>query len=105
MQKLRGSVFLPVVAASFCAQFENRQALRQPMQLIWSVRISKAFAGVTKINVESGVLSASVKPSPTQRSAASDRKSTRLNSSHQIISYAVFCLKKKIDMLGNSKER
>src|SRR5947208_7396709 len=26
---------------------------------------------------------------------ASDRKSTRLNSSHQIISYAVFCLKKK----------
>src|SRR5947208_11573277 len=29
---------------------------------------------------------------PTERR---DRKSTRLNSSHQIISYAVFCLKKK----------
>src|SRR5947208_9493067 len=27
--------------------------------------------------------------------AFEDRKSTRLNSSHQIISYAVFCLKKK----------
>src|SRR5258708_25141283 len=27
--------------------------------------------------------------------ALQDRKSTRLNSSHQIISYAVFCLKKK----------
>src|SRR5207244_13321588 len=27
--------------------------------------------------------------------ALPDRKSTRLNSSHQIISYAVFCLKKK----------
>src|SRR5258708_808251 len=27
--------------------------------------------------------------------AGTDRKSTRLNSSHQIISYAVFCLKKK----------
>src|SRR2546430_4054929 len=26
-----------------------------------------------------------------------DRKSTRLNSSHSQISYAVFCLKKKID--------
>src|SRR5947208_12964980 len=26
---------------------------------------------------------------------STDRKSTRLNSSHQIISYAVFCLKKK----------
>src|SRR5947208_6787206 len=29
------------------------------------------------------------------RSLMEDRKSTRLNSSHQIISYAVFCLKKK----------
>src|SRR5258708_20223697 len=28
-------------------------------------------------------------------SSRRDRKSTRLNSSHQIISYAVFCLKKK----------
>src|SRR5258708_12556575 len=30
-----------------------------------------------------------------QRQRRADRKSTRLNSSHQIISYAVFCLKKK----------
>src|SRR5947208_13201741 len=30
-----------------------------------------------------------------QRVDDPDRKSTRLNSSHQIISYAVFCLKKK----------
>src|SRR5256885_5718085 len=29
------------------------------------------------------------------RAAAIDRKSTRLNSSHLVISYAVFCLKKK----------
>src|SRR5438132_6907493 len=29
----------------------------------------------------------------------SDRKSTRLNSSHTVISYAVFCLKKKTIML------
>src|SRR5258708_4427687 len=40
-------------------------------------------------------------PEPLLRRVASeqlviaDRKSTRLNSSHQIISYAVFCLKKK----------
>src|SRR5258708_16651760 len=32
---------------------------------------------------------------PRATQAAIDRKSTRLNSSHQIISYAVFCLKKK----------
>src|SRR5260221_9182245 len=31
------------------------------------------------------------------RSADPDRKSTRLNSSHTVISYAVFCLKKKKD--------
>src|SRR5256885_2030749 len=30
---------------------------------------------------------------------ASDRKSTRLNSSHLVISYAVFCLKKKKTLL------
>src|SRR5258708_15880031 len=32
-----------------------------------------------------------------------DRKSTRLNSSHQIISYAVFCLKKKKNNIESSK--
>src|SRR5258708_14533577 len=36
------------------------------------------------------------RPDPLLRKpSGSDRKSTRLNSSHQIISYAVFCLKKK----------
>src|SRR5256885_2696253 len=38
-------------------------------------------------------------PSPrrarTPRRSQGDRKSTRLNSSHLVISYAVFCLKKK----------
>src|SRR5256885_5688630 len=31
-----------------------------------------------------------------------DRKSTRLNSSHLVISYAVFCLKKKTDVTGSA---
>src|SRR5258708_16618647 len=34
-----------------------------------------------------------------------DRKSTRLNSSHQIISYAVFCLKKKKNTQTTSTTR
>src|SRR5258708_31744910 len=34
---------------------------------------------------------------------AVDRKSTRLNSSHQIISYAVFCLKKKTKRHANTE--
>src|SRR5256885_12920702 len=33
--------------------------------------------------------------SPSAPISAQDRKSTRLNSSHLVISYAVFCLKKK----------
>src|SRR3954462_1256961 len=36
---------------------------------------------------------------------AEDRKSTRLNSSHTIISYAVFCLKKKKDVITLRVER
>src|SRR3712207_8193397 len=36
------------------------------------------------------------------RRAARDRKSTRLNSSHANISYAVFCLKKKKNQLSTS---
>src|SRR5437762_11355350 len=34
-------------------------------------------------------------PKPQPRQHPRDRKSTRLNSSHRCISYAVFCLKKK----------
>src|SRR5437660_5353094 len=40
------------------------------------------------------------RPSPTR-----DRKSTRLNSSHVAISYAVFCLKKKTKKLSRSHPR
>src|SRR2546422_7765857 len=36
----------------------------------------------------------------TRRAGRRDRKSTRLNSSHGYISYAVFCLKKKISERG-----
>src|SRR5438552_9741920 len=47
---------------------------------------------------------------PGPAPARGDRKSTRLNSSHQIISYAVFCLKKKntridIKNAASSKDR
>src|SRR5260221_1959812 len=36
---------------------------------------------------------------------ARDRKSTRLNSSHTVISYAVFCLKKKKKQCSNNASR
>ena len=54
------------------------------------------------------------KPTPQQLRAAllvsgncsqTDRKSTRLNSSHTVISYAVFCLKKKKQKKNNKKQK
>src|SRR5688500_19453357 len=46
-----------------------------------------AGANVTLTNAETNV--------PRTTTSNEDRKSTRLNSSHLVISYAVFCLKKK----------
>src|SRR5256885_5121167 len=40
-----------------------------------------------------------------RRAARPDRKSTRLNSSHLVISYAVFCLKKKKTKTRNNADR
>src|SRR5688500_19369849 len=39
---------------------------------------------------------------PPVEDVAEDRKSTRLNSSHLVISYAVFCLKKKQTSIYNT---
>src|SRR5438132_3081046 len=44
---------------------------------------------------ESGLLGAGELGTAEQLPPEQDRKSTRLNSSHTVISYAVFCLKKK----------
>src|SRR5260221_1787948 len=42
------------------------------------------------------------RPVETDIAKSIDRKSTRLNSSHTVISYAVFCLKKKKKERNNS---
>src|SRR5207248_3260793 len=41
--------------------------------------------------------------SPFHRWSELDRKSTRLNSSHRTISYAVFCLKKKKNIIRSKR--
>src|SRR5260221_2583164 len=50
-------------------------------------------------HVWGGTINSARRSSPTRiwrgSTKAEDRKSTRLNSSHTVISYAVFCLKKK----------
>src|SRR5690625_6885602 len=54
--------------------------------------------GVGKRNAAAALGLVLQPPCPcTRQLLAQDRKSTRLNSSHVAISYAVFCLKKKIN--------
>src|SRR2546427_9641288 len=61
-------------------------------------KMESSFAASGKLlgvdETETGTYSASVRPDGTLYGEG-DRKSTRLNSSHSQISYAVFCLKKK----------
>src|SRR5438034_8733872 len=45
--------------------------------------------------VTSGLVPSLARPGGNLTGTTRDRKSTRLNSSHTVISYAVFCLKKK----------
>src|SRR5258708_9343296 len=57
----------------------------------WRVMLSLALFGILLW----GFFRVWVDPLQVALLLARDRKSTRLNSIHQIISYAVFCLKKK----------
>src|SRR3712207_7957386 len=56
------------------------------------LEVGYEFPSITRAQIEAG-------PTSIWRYAPLlDRKSTRLNSSHANISYAVFCLKKKIEL-------
>src|SRR2546429_1914627 len=52
--------------------------------------------GLVSINLNADHLNAFEVSRQLRRTLRADRKSTRLNSSHGYISYAVFCLEKKI---------
>src|SRR5258708_21479475 len=54
-----------------------------------------AFSNGQRYGIGGGVTHMGKRLGQARTQAEADRKSTRLNSSHQIISYAVFCLKKK----------
>src|SRR5258708_25779015 len=60
--------------------------------LFRSRRLDLAWNGLSRLDPVIGMLT---ELQHLQLGEHADRKSTRLNSSHQIISYAVFCLKKK----------
>src|SRR5437763_11133340 len=78
----------------------NRKSTLFPYTTLFRSRVF-AHSGRTRANGElrwrGGWLAPSVRAESDRRDtpADSDRKSTRLNSSHRCISYAVFCLKKK----------
>src|SRR5256885_10794230 len=59
--------------------------------------IARSIVGLTESNPDEpgSVLGRLVGSDLRARHRSRDRKSTRLNSSHLVISYAVFCLKKK----------
>src|SRR2546430_5370441 len=66
----------------------------------WSARASISVGRIIILSTPKGPLVSTFRALPldqgeTEHPRASDRKSTRLNSSHSQISYAVFCLKKK----------
>src|SRR2546430_17419048 len=56
---------------------------------------SSGFSGTASFRYTPAVLSPTGGHTRTKWKRPSDRKSTRLNSSHSQISYAVFCLEKK----------
>src|SRR2546426_1197078 len=61
-------------------------------------RCEKAMADATRVGKASHDLARVIDsggPAAERAVGLEDRKSTRLNSSHLVISYAVFCLKKK----------
>src|SRR5689334_24339502 len=53
------------------------------------------FAAATSVTITAGGSCTTGSPNVHPFERNGDRKSTRLNSSHSSISYAVFCLKKK----------
>src|SRR2546426_7293777 len=69
-----------------------------------AVSVRGIVARVVAIRAPGGrVLDLERFPGPLIAGALADRKSTRLNSSHLVISYAVFCLKKKITTLKSER--
>src|SRR2546429_222323 len=79
--------------------------------LVPGTDFSISYVGASTCRLTLTMLTAAATISPTQRliityrtqlDANRDRKSTRLNSSHGYISYAVFCLKKKKQTYKNS---
>src|SRR3989454_5457402 len=104
----------------FAAQLARERALKQTEKMETIGRLTGAIAQqfnelLTAILARSTALAQTLPPNRdldalketaqrgTELAQRLDRKSTRLNSSHLVISYAVFCLKKKKDITLHHK--
>src|SRR5436305_10775626 len=63
---------------------------------IYTLSLHDALPISCACKIRRSTISPRFRPPPRPNKSREDRKSTRLNSSHVRISYAVFCLKKKI---------
>src|SRR5256885_7106040 len=69
--------------------------------LVTPAGLSQIVATLLDNSLVHGAGTVTLQTKITSASDDLDRKSTRLNSSHLVISYAVFCLKKKKRYLGH----
>src|SRR5439155_26117079 len=73
----------------------GQEPLRPPVHVLRRARLGRLVAHPVRLRAQRGRLLLGVGPlAAAAPPRAEDRKSTRLNSSHVAISYAVFCLKK-----------
>src|SRR5690606_40756902 len=78
-------------------EIHQREFLSNGTMHAWSGNSSEVFSPIC-IKTKDGLVRKRIGSYPVcteKESMEADRKSTRLNSSHVKISYAVFCLKKK----------
>src|SRR5688500_19695292 len=92
------------VTSTYTRRTEKGKA-NSPASLEWSVKVEESCAQVSRgakadtvqrIHIQSLCRRPAISVGLTKAFyRKKDRKSTRLNSSHLVISYAVFCMKKK----------
>src|SRR5690625_5400506 len=93
------ALVLPLAA---CGADDDNPAPAQPSQTATENPSEDATAPEDDAADEDATDEAGDDADADAESDGADRKSTRLNSSHVAISYAVFCLKKKNDKLHNN---
>src|SRR5437762_10584053 len=78
-----------------CSSDQNRTQLHSVLRMEHVPPQALPTNAIVSEEISTNGLYGAAAGGTSESAAATDRKSTRLNSSHRCISYAVFCLKKK----------